>query len=69
MFEKQLVGSVFGSANPRYDIPRLLNMYQEGTLKLDELVTNTYDLADINDGYQAMRDGENIRGMVLYDHA
>ena len=68
MFEKQLVGSIFGSANPRYDIPRLLNMYQEGLLKLDELVTNTYDLADINDGYQAMRDGENVRGMVLYDH-
>jgi S-(hydroxymethyl)glutathione dehydrogenase/alcohol dehydrogenase len=32
-------------------------------------VTNTYPLEDINVGYQAMRDGENIRGMVIYDHA
>ena len=69
LMQKELVGSIFGSANPRHDIPRLLRMYQQGTLKLDELVTNTYDLDDINVGYQAMRDGENIRGMVMYDHS
>ncbi|MGH9270844.1 MAG: NDMA-dependent alcohol dehydrogenase [Ilumatobacteraceae bacterium] len=68
MYEKQLVGSIFGSANPRRDIPRLLRLYQEGQLKLDELVTTTYPIEDINVGYQAMRDGENIRGMLLYDH-
>lgn len=68
LMQKQLVGSIFGSANPRRDIPRLLRMYQEGTLKLDELITNTYTLDDINVGYQAMRDGENIRGMVMYNH-
>ncbi len=69
LMQKELVGSIFGSANPRRDIPRLLRMYQEGRLKLDELITNTYTLDDINVGYQAMRDGENIRGMVMYDHA
>ena len=69
LFQKQLVGSIFGSANPRRDIPRLLEMYQAGTLKLDELVTKTYSLDDINVGYQDMRDGNNIRGMVIYDHA
>jgi len=69
LMQKELVGSIFGSANPRRDIPRLLRMYQQGTLKLDELITNTYALDDINVGYQAMRDGENIRGMVMYDHA
>ena len=69
MYEKQLVGSIFGSANPRRDIPRLLRLYQEGQLKLDELVTTTYPIEDINLGYQDMRDGNNIRGMVIYDHA
>ena len=69
MYEKQLVGSIFGSANPRRDIPRLLRLYQEGKLLLDELVTNTYPIEEINVGYQAMRDGTNIRGMVIYDHA
>ena len=67
--EKQLIGSIFGSANPRRDIPRLLKLYQEGKLKLDELITRTYPLSDINKGYQDMRDGKNIRGMVMYDHA
>ena len=66
---KELVGCIFGNANPRRDIPRLLRLYQEGQLKLDELITNTYPLEDINVGYQAMRDGTNIRGMVIYDHS
>jgi len=69
MYEKQLVGSIFGSANPRRDIPRLLRMHQEGQLKLEELVTRTYPLEQINEGYQDMRDGKNIRGMVMYDHS
>ena len=64
--QKTLKGSIFGSANPRRDIPRLLRLYMEGKLKLDELVTTTYPLADVNQGYQDMRDGKNLRGMILY---
>ncbi len=65
--QKRLQGSLFGSANPRADIPRLLSLYQNGQLKLNELVTKTYSLEDINQGYQDMRDGKNIRGVVVYD--
>ncbi|MEO9222447.1 MAG: alcohol dehydrogenase, partial [Mycobacteriaceae bacterium] len=43
--------------------------YQEGKLKLDELVTNTYRLEDINQGYQDMRDGKNLRGVIHYTDA
>ena len=67
MMRKELVGCIFGNANPRRDIPRLLGLYMEGKLKLDELVTNTYALEDINQGYQDMRDGTNIRGVVMFD--
>ncbi|HET9731287.1 MAG TPA: NDMA-dependent alcohol dehydrogenase [Acidimicrobiales bacterium] len=67
LYEKQLRGSLFGSANPRADIPKLLGLYRDGQLKLDELVTRTYSLEDINQGYQDMRDGKNIRGVVMYD--
>ena len=42
-------------------------MYRGGTLKLDELITNRYSLDQINDGYQAMRDGTNIRGVIVYE--
>ena len=65
--EKQMVGSLFGSGNPRSDIPKLLDLYREGQLDLDGLVTRTYALKDINEGYRAMRDGENIRGVIVYD--
>jgi S-(hydroxymethyl)glutathione dehydrogenase/alcohol dehydrogenase len=66
MQRKELVGCIFGNANPRRDIPRLLRLYDEGKLKLDELVTTEYSLDDINQGYQDMRDGKNIRGVLKY---
>jgi S-(hydroxymethyl)glutathione dehydrogenase/alcohol dehydrogenase len=66
MQQKQLIGTIFGSANPRYDIPKLLGLYRSGQLKLDELVTRTYTLDQINEGYQDMRDGKNIRGVIVY---
>jgi S-(hydroxymethyl)glutathione dehydrogenase/alcohol dehydrogenase len=66
LMEKQVVGSLFGSGNPRADIPKLLNLYREGQLDLDGLITKTYSLEGINDGYQDMRDGKNIRGVLVY---
>jgi S-(hydroxymethyl)glutathione dehydrogenase/alcohol dehydrogenase len=67
MWQKEIKGAIFGSLNPRADIPRLLALYRDGQLKLDELITNRYSLDQINEGYQAMRDGENIRGVIVYD--
>ena len=67
LMEKQVVGSLFGSGNPRADIPKLLGLYREGQLDLDGLVTQTYPLEGINAGYQDMRDGKNIRGVLVYD--
>ena len=69
LLQKDLQGAIFGGSNPRAEIPALLSLYQEGQLKLDGLVTKTYALEDINQGYQDMRDGKNIRGMVLYTDA
>ena len=67
LFEKQLVGSLFGSANIRKDIPALLELYTQGQLDLDTLVTNTYTLDQINQGFEDMRNGKNIRGVLIYD--
>ena len=66
MMRKELVGCIFGNANPRRDIPRILDLYMNGRVLLDELVTNTYTLEDINQGYEDMRNGTNIRGMVVF---
>jgi NDMA-dependent alcohol dehydrogenase len=64
LMEKQVVGSLFGSANPRVDIPRLLALYRSGQLDLDGLVTRTYRLDEVNDGYEDMREGRNLRGVL-----
>ena len=67
--EKEVRGSLFGSANPRAEIPALLELYRQGRLNLDGLVTTRYRLGQINEGYQDMRDGSNIRGLIVYTDA
>jgi NDMA-dependent alcohol dehydrogenase len=67
LMEKQVVGSLFGTGNPRADIPKLLDLYREGQLDLDGLVTKTYALEGVNEGYDDMRAGRNIRGVMVYN--
>jgi S-(hydroxymethyl)glutathione dehydrogenase/alcohol dehydrogenase len=67
LMEKQVVGSLFGSGNPRYDIPKLIGLYTDGQLDVDGLVSKTYPLDGVNDGYDDMRSGKNIRGVLVYD--
>jgi alcohol dehydrogenase (nicotinoprotein) len=69
LMEKRIQGSLFGSGDPFHDIPLMVNLYRSGDLKLDELITTTYPLEQINQGYQDMRDGKNIRGVILHASA
>ncbi|SEP00123.1 NDMA-dependent alcohol dehydrogenase [Trujillonella endophytica] len=69
LLQKDLQGAIFGGLSPRSAIPELLSLYQEGQLNLDSLVTTKYSLEDVNSGYQDMRDGKNIRGMIIYTDA
>jgi S-(hydroxymethyl)glutathione dehydrogenase/alcohol dehydrogenase len=66
LFQKRLQGSLFGASNPNWDILRLLQLYRDGVLKLDELITKTYTLDQIAQGFQDMHDGKNIRGVIAY---
>lgn len=63
---KTLKGVLYGELNPREAMPRLLSMYEAGTLKLDELVTNRYRLDDINEAMRDLRVGKNIRGVIEF---
>jgi len=67
MMNKQLKGCLFGSTSPRKEIPHLLSMYQAGQLKLDEMITNTYTLDQVNEGYADMLANKNIRGVITFD--
>ena len=66
MMEKQIRGSLYGSSNAQHDIPRILELYNTGQLKLDELITREYSLEDVNQGYEDMKNGVNIRGLIRY---
>ena len=64
---KTLKGMLYGGMNPRDAMPMLLSMYEAGNLKLDELVTQTYKLDDINEAMKDLRAGKNIRGVIAFD--
>ncbi|MFJ9173810.1 NDMA-dependent alcohol dehydrogenase [Streptomyces sp. NPDC102360] len=66
MTEKTIKGSLFGSMNPTVDIPRMLGMYRQGRLKLDELITRRYSLDEINRGYADMHAGKVTRGVICF---
>jgi Zn-dependent alcohol dehydrogenase len=68
LFQKRIQGALFGGGNPFEEIPRMIDMYRSGQLKLDELVTTQYRLDDVQQGYQDLVEGKNIRGVIVHEH-
>lgn len=64
--EKTLIGSMYGSARPSTDFPKLLSLYQGKRLKLDELVSATYKIEDVNRAFDDMQAGTNARGVIVF---
>lgn len=67
LMEKKLIGSNMGSNRFRLDMPRYLDLYAQGRLKLDELVSRRIRLDEINDGFDAMKTGELARSVIVFD--
>ena len=68
-YQRRVQGSIYGGCSPLVDVPQLIGLYRAGKLKLDELITRRYKLDEVNEGYQDMLDGKNIRGVIRYDEA
>jgi Zn-dependent alcohol dehydrogenase len=66
VYEQRIQGSLYGSCNPRTDIPRLLQMHEEGRLELDRLITRRYSLDELNQGYRDQAAGEIVRGLLVH---
>jgi S-(hydroxymethyl)glutathione dehydrogenase / alcohol dehydrogenase len=66
MQEKRLIGSVYGSGQPVRDIPRLVELFQQGKLKLRELVARTYPLTGINEALDALESSDGARGVITW---
>lgn len=59
-------GTAFGGARGRTDVPRIVDWYMEGKINIDSLITHTMPLEEINQGFDLMKRGESIRGVVLF---
>ncbi|SHN40152.1 NDMA-dependent alcohol dehydrogenase [Cryptosporangium aurantiacum] len=66
MSNKRLLGHVYGEANPQDDFRRLVDLYRSGALRLDEMITQEFTLAQINEGFAAMHAGTTVRGAIRY---
>ena len=67
MLEKTVIASMYGSARPQIEFPRLLDLYKAGKLKLDELVTRSFPLEGVNDAFDALGKGEVARSVLTFD--
>lgn len=65
-YEKQIRGALYGSSNAAHDIFRLVELYNAGQFKIDESITREYTLEQINEGYDDMKSGRNIRGLIRF---
>ena len=63
---RQWKGSAFGGARGRTDVPKIVDWYMEGKLNIDDLITHTLKLEDINKGFDLMKSGESIRSVVVF---
>lgn len=64
--EKKLLGSLYGSADVRTEFPRLLNLWRNGRLDLDNMISQRLTLDDVNDAFDAMKSGEVIRQVINF---
>lgn len=64
--EKKILGSIYGSADVRYEFPRLLNLWRNGRLDLDGMITQRVGLDDVNEAFDAMKSGEVIRQVINF---
>lgn len=67
MQEKRIRRVSYGNARPRRDFPMLARAYLDGSLKLDEMISRRIALEEINDGFAALKRGETIRSVVMFD--
>ena len=65
--ERSLIGSLYGSANLRRDMPRLIDLYMNKKLKIDELISRRVKLEEVNAAFDAMEKGEVARSVIVYN--
>jgi S-(hydroxymethyl)glutathione dehydrogenase/alcohol dehydrogenase len=65
-WNQKILGSKMGETNPARDVPALVELYRNGRLRLDELVTGRYSLAQINEAIRSSKAGEALRNVIVF---
>ena len=63
---RRWIGTAFGGARGRSDVPRIVDWYMDKKINIDDLITHRLQLAQINEGFHLMERGESIRSVVIY---
>jgi len=64
---KTIKGSMYGSAEFKVDFPKYLELYKQGKLDLDRMVTHTYSIDEAKQAFEDLEAGKNARGVIVYD--
>lgn len=64
---KKICGCMYGSANPPVDFPKMLSLYQSGQLDLEGMITKTYSIDEAPEAFEALKNGENARGVIVFE--
>jgi S-(hydroxymethyl)glutathione dehydrogenase / alcohol dehydrogenase len=65
-YNQRILGSKMGSSRIAIDIPNLVHLYEQGRLKLDELISGRYPLEDINEAMASVKRGEALRNVIIF---
>ena len=65
-FSQRIIGSKMGSTRLQVDVPKLVALYQQGRLKLDELISGRYPLQQINDAIDSVKRAEALRNVIVF---
>lgn len=66
-WDKVYINPLYGSCNPEVDFPKIINHYEEGNIMLDEMITKTYKLGDLQQAFDDMLAGKNAKGVIVFD--
>ncbi|NNE78479.1 MAG: zinc-binding dehydrogenase, partial [Pricia sp.] len=66
-WDKVYVNPLYGGCNPEKDFPKIVEHYQSGALKLEEMITRTYTLHQLNDAFEDMLSGKNAKGVIVFE--
>ncbi len=66
-WDKKYINPLYGQSSPQRDFPKIIDLYQQGSLELDRMISNTYSLKDLGMAFDDMHSGTNAKGVIVFE--